>query len=202
MPITFAPTLRPVTALVALLASLSAPVLLAGAEPASAASSNGEWASLGNAGGWRIDANDVVCMSTRAFQNGTNLHFIIAANEHAGIMISNDRWAIPEGNYPVTLSVDRTPPVVFPGKADRTIVSVSWKLSADEINLVSYGATLHVTVGRTQYHYSLAGSADMLASLGRCAGDRMALANPFSGTQPTTPTQPYQPAIINPFAGN
>jgi hypothetical protein len=193
MPTTFISARRRITTLAAaaLLAGISAPV--------AAASSNGEWVSLGKTGGWDITADANVCMGSKSFANGTALYFSINADGRALIMIGNPQWKIPKGSYPITLSVDRVPPVTFDGSAKGTVVSVSWKLAPEEINLVSHGAVLHATVGKAEYHYNLAGSADMLAALGRCAGDRMALANPFSGTQPT---QAYEPAVINPFAGN
>jgi hypothetical protein len=180
--------------------TLAAVTLLAGASGKAEAASSDDWVDLGKAGGWDITADASVCMGSKSFANGTTLYFSINADGRALIMIGNPQWKIPKGSYPITLSVDRVPPVTFDGSAKGTVVSVSWKLAPEEINLVSHGAVLYATVGKAEYHYNLAGSADMLAALGRCAGDRMALQKPFSGTQPATPA--YQPTIIKPFAGN
>ena len=63
------------------------------------------------------------------------------------------------------------------------------------MNLLSYGRTVYMKVGRLTYGFDLTRSEAMLKALARCAGERMALSNPFSGA-------PNIPASSNPFAGN
>jgi hypothetical protein len=43
-----------------------------------------------------------------------------------------------------------------------------WKLTADEIKLVSNGAVFHAMIGWQSFDYRLTGSAEMLQMLGRC----------------------------------
>lgn len=184
------------------LVPLAAAVLLAGvSEPASAASSNGAPVSLGMVGSWEIAKMPTWCSGIADFANGTQLTFSIGVTGGAIIVVGSHQWNIPKGDYPVTAWVDRSQPFTFTGHADGQIVVLPWGVTPDEINLMSYGAQLHVTVGRQTYHYGLVRSADMLSSVGRCVGDLMAASNPFSGTKPTAPTPAYQPAVINPFSG-
>ena len=71
-----------------------------------------------------------------------------------------------------------------------------WTLDADQINLVSNGVVFRASIGRELYSFSLAGSREMLHSLGRCAAQlSLSGANPFSGARSI-------PASSNPFAGN
>jgi hypothetical protein len=120
------------------------------------------------------------------------------------ISVMNERWSIPQGEYPVTLSVDRVPPVTFRGEAGDTgrVVSVWWKLTPDEINLVSYGAVLNATVGKAEYQYRLVGSEAMLKALVKCAAERMGAANPYAGTAPQAsapPANPFAETTSNPY---
>ena len=104
----------------------------------------------------------------------------------------------------MTLSVDRVPPVTFRGEAGDTgrVVSVWWKLTPDEINLVSYGAVLNATVGKAEYQYRLVGSEAMLKALVKCAAERMGVVNPYAGTAPQAsapPANPFAETTSNPY---
>jgi hypothetical protein len=186
-------TLLPLAAAAALFLGFSAP-----------ASAADDYASLGKAGGWNIIANSIACLGGRDYANGTTLSFAIRTDGNGRISIWNDNWSIPKGKYPVTLSVDRVRPVTFEGETGDTgkVVSVWWKLSPDEINLVSYGAVLNVTVGKAEYQYRLVGSEAMLKALVRCAADRMSSANPFadapSAAAPPA-TNPFPETASNPY---
>src|SRR4051812_26544278 len=169
-----------------------------------AASAADDYVSLGTAGGWNISANSTGCLGRRDYANSTTLSFAIRTDGKGRISIWNDNWSIPKGKYPVNLSVDRFPPVTFEGETGDTgkVVSVWWKLSPDEINLVSSGAVLNATVGKAEYQYRLVGSEAMLKALVRCAADRMPSANPFadapSAAAPPA-TNPFPETASNPY---
>lgn len=168
--------------------------------PASAAAS--DFTSLGTAGGWSISADHEFCHALKTFANGSSLNFGLFNDGRARIYIDNENWNIPEGNYPVVVSVDRMAPTTFDAKAKGNVVSLAWKLTADEINIMSSGAVFRATVGRQSYQFNLAGSAEMLKALGQCISTRMAAANPFAGTPPaaaskTPPASADTPS--NPF---
>jgi hypothetical protein len=187
-------TLLPLAAAAALFLGFSAPVHAAD-----------EYVSIGKAGGWDVIASSFACVGSRAYANGTTLAFMMRTDGAGRISVMNERWSIPQGEeYPVTLSVDRVPPVTFRGEAGDTgrVVSVWWKLTPDEINLVSYGAVLNATVGKAEYQYRLVGSEAMLKALVKCAAERMGAANPYAGTAPQAsapPANPFAETTSNPY---
>jgi hypothetical protein len=128
------------------------------------------------------------------YKNGTMLGFSLARDGAAMIHIASNDWNIPEGDYPVTLSVDRTKPVEFVGRAAGTAIAMDWKLTETEINIVSSGVTLYATVGRMQFRYDLGGSRLMMQALLSCIKQRVQAANPFAGQAPVS-----REAASNPF---
>jgi hypothetical protein len=152
--------------------------------------------SLGAVGPWQIAADAEVCQAVAPYKNGTQLYFFINANGALVLGVARPNWAIPAGNYQVSVGVDTTERRSHTAKAaDGWIV---WEIAAsqDNFNLLSYGRTLYVTVGQQSYQYDLTRSEAMLKALGRCASERFVSANPFAGT-PATREQSEQ---ANPFA--
>ena len=47
--------------------------------------------------------------------------------------------------------------MTFKGKANGSVVAWAYRLSEDNIALLSQGAVLYVTVGRTRYQFQLVG---------------------------------------------
>jgi hypothetical protein len=98
--------------------------------------------------------------------------------------------------------VDRTKPAKFPAKGDGRHVVLIWEISETEINIVSNGAVFRATVGRAEYSYPLNGSAEMLRAVGRCAIDRLSIANPFAKAPSASAppfTNPFPETASNPY---
>jgi hypothetical protein len=157
---------------------------------------------IGTAAGWSIYSDGVSCAGGREFANGTALSFVVGASGMGAIVISNSKWNIPDGDYSVVASVDRTKPAKFPAKAEGKHVVLIWIISQDEINIVSNGAVFRATVGQVEVAYPLNGSAEMLQAVGRCAVSRLSVSNPFANAAPpasTTPPNPFAETPSNPY---
>jgi hypothetical protein len=162
----------------------------------SAPASAGDFRPVTTVGGWSITADESTCIAKGQYDNGTSLAFVINASGQASISIENLKWRIPEGDYEVLVQVDRSAANRFKAAATGPWVFFNIQLVEHNINLLSQGRKLFVTVGQWVYEYQLVGSAAMLRGLGECAGQRMAAApNPFAGAESI-------PASSNPFAGN
>jgi hypothetical protein len=196
----FLPALRRIVPLaaVALLAGISAPALLAGVS-APASASAGDMVPYATIGHWQLSANDGLCKAAGEYENGTVLDFSINAWGVAMIGITNPKWRIPEGSYDVAAQVDRASLGTVSAKAKDTWLYFHFALNEPTINLLSYGKSMYVTVGRDRYQYDLVRSEAMLKALGACAGPRIKAANPFSA--PDAQANPYKPAVSNPFVG-
>jgi hypothetical protein len=174
----------------------AAAALLAGLTTAQAAEP--DWTDLGHVEGWNISATSYVCLGQARYKNGTELGFAIGRNGKAIITISKMGWTIPEGNYPVTVAIDRAKPVAVTGQAEGAVVSVDWEVTEDMVNLISNGAILYATVGQQQFRYDLGGSRQMLQALLSCVRKRVQAANPFAG-QTQQPRRETPAAASNPF---
>lgn len=161
----------------------------------SAPAAAGDFRPVTTVGGWSITANENTCIAKGQYDNGTSLAFVVNTDGQASISIENLKWRIPEGDYEVLVQVDRSPTNRFRAAATGPWIFFKIQLVEHNINLLSQGRKLFVTVGQWVYEYQLVGSAAMLRGLGECAGARMASANPFAGTRSI-------PASSNPFAGN
>src|SRR5687767_8173796 len=104
----------------ALLIGVSAPAAASAAEAS-------DWTSLGTVRGWTIVAAHDFCLASQNFTNDTELSFGMYSDGRAAIYIENKQWNIPEGKYPVVVSVDQTQPVTFTGKADGSLLSLLWQ---------------------------------------------------------------------------
>lgn len=189
----FLPALRrivPLAAAVALLAGISAPAW-------AVRSTLPDMTHIATIGHWEISADATLCNAIGAYQNGTELHFTINAKGGAMIGVVNPNWHIPEGSYEVVTQVDRAPPQTATANAKDDWLVFSFAMNEPTINLLSYGKTMYLTIGRDRYQYDLIRSEAMLKALGACIGPRIKAANPFSDTQ----TNPYRPVVSNPFTG-
>jgi hypothetical protein len=155
----------------------------------------GDETPLGTIGHWQMTAKDGFCQARGAYKNGTHLSFVINDKGVAMISIENDNWHIPKGSYPVEVQVDRAGRDTATATADDGWIVFEFALNEPTINLLSYGRTMFVTVGRDRYQYDLVRSELMLKALSSCATGRMASANPFAGTAP----QASAPPSTNPF---
>jgi hypothetical protein len=168
----------------------AAALFLGFSAPASA-----DMASLGTAGNWVISADDSLCTAHAGYQDGTKLGFAINSTGVASLSIQNPTWNIPEGNYSVVSWVDRSAPLKHEAAAARGWIVWHPAFSLETLNLLSQGAVLYAQVGRQTYDYRLTGSAEMVRAVVLCLQQRVAKANPFSGTQGI-------PTSSNPFSGN
>jgi hypothetical protein len=170
---------------------------------ASTAVHAGDMTRLPSVDHWKMAADDEVCRAEGSYLNGTFLHFFINAKGGMYLGVSHPEWSIPDGSYNVTAQVDRAPATTF--KANASDGWVVWEIVLNEhdLNLLSYGRTLSVTLGRWLYQYELTGTAAMLKALSKCAAARIAAANPnpFAGSPPAaaskTPASTETPS--NPF---
>jgi hypothetical protein len=187
------------TALRRLTTLAAAAALLAGI---SAPASAGGFVHLQTIKHWKISAAEDLCMARGEYVDGTYLQFAIGTKPMVIVAIEDPRWDIPEGRYDVAAWVDRAEPRTFSAMAGERFVIWDVPLNEEQITVLSRAATLSVRIGKASYKYDLRGSAEVLNALGRCAGERLAAANPFAGTQSNT-YQPdtYQPAVTNPFTG-
>jgi hypothetical protein len=157
---------------------------------------------IGTAAGWTIYSGSDSCAGGREFANGTALSFVVGSSGVGAIVISNPKWNIPDGDYSVFASVDRTTPHKFPAKAEGKHVVLIWNINQDEINILSNGAIFRATVGQVDVAYPLTGSAEMLQAVGRCAVSRLSVSNPFANAAPpasTTPSNPFVETPSNPY---
>lgn len=177
----------------------AAALFLGFSAPASASGEPVKYATVRN---WEIYSNGTYCTANAKYENGSSLQFNFDTEGRANIAIWNSRWKIPKGTYQVVVAVDRTPPKTFRAEADGYYVMMPWELNEEQINIMSNGVVFRATVGRELYEYSLAGSREMMHSLGRCVADLSpSSADPFSTSPPAaraeTPASTDTPS--NPF---
>lgn len=156
---------------------------------------------IGKVGHWQISADETLCKARGVYADGTSLDFYMNNQGGMWIGIENPKWAVPEGDYQVTMQVDRAAPTTHNAKGNGNFVM--WFAMVEEpiINLLSYGRDLYAQIGAQTYHYQLVRSEAMLRALGQCAAPHIAAANPFSGSSPAgrteTPASTETPS--NPF---
>jgi|SRR4051794_8390420 hypothetical protein len=158
--------------------------------------------SIGSVGPWQLRTFKDACIAVAPFKNGTSLEFWLSAKGWTATSINNSDWAIPKGDYEVVMQVDRAAPEVFKGHAEKDWVIWHYDMTEATANLLSYGNTLSVTVGRSRYQYSLDRSEAMLKALGQCVSTRLASANPFSNAAPNAsapPSTPFPETTSNPY---
>jgi hypothetical protein len=160
-----------------------------------------EWTPLGKIGHWKIQATEKLCEASGAFRDGNLLEFTIGSSGVAIITVVDPKWRIPEGDYEIVTQVDRAPPQTFTASGKKSWVMWAIPLTEENINLLSYGRTLKVTLGQTVVSYDLALSEAAWKAVAKCAAPKMAASNPFSGTPPSaspgTPASTDTPS--NPF---
>jgi hypothetical protein len=168
---------------------LAAPALLA----LTGAAQGEDYAKVGN---WTVETEITYCSATGYYPaSDQHLTFAIGANGKASIVITNPKWNIPEGEYAIRAAVDDKVPANFTAKAEKTTVLWDIALGENNIGILSRASVLHVYIGSTDHQYSLAGSAAMLGSLVRCAGELVAGDNPFGSPQAapvSTPSNPFK----------
>jgi hypothetical protein len=158
----------------------AAALFLGFSAPASAAADD-DLVPYTTVGHWQIMSSDNECRAHSYYQNGTTLGFYVDVSGHVSIGIGNPKWNIPEGEYAVSAQVDQTKPGHMTARGNRTWIVFGIVGSEGDMNLLSYGRTLYVTLGTQVYQYELIRSEAMLKALVQCAATRMAAANPFSG---------------------
>lgn len=153
-------------------------------------------------GAWGIDAVKSkpgnFCMSSAYFpHNETTLAFGVGVGGGAVIQIVNQKWSIPEGDYPIRSAIDGSIPANFESTANGA--SITWKFGLNEnnISLLSKGSVLNVYIGGATYQYGLGGTAAMFPELIKCAAKLSADTNPFSGQSAPSAAPVQTPA--NPF---
>jgi hypothetical protein len=176
----------------------AAAIFLGFSAPAAAAGSPTK--SHGAAGGWEIVSDSAGCAGSKVFANDTGLTFIFMFDGSTAISIGSEKWNIPKGEYPVTAAVDRAPTSKFRGHAGGRFVVLPWNMTADEANLIAYGAVLRVKIGSSEYAYRLDGSAAMLRGLVDCINRERQEANPFAAPLPPPGFEMVAPTPANPFA--
>ena len=68
---------------------------------------------MGSIGPWRIETNAAVCSAESIAPDGSRVSFAInAKGAAASVAIFDARWDIPEGEYGVSMWVDRSLPQV------------------------------------------------------------------------------------------
>jgi hypothetical protein len=147
---------------------------------------------------WKVTADDTLCDASGEFRDGTLLEFSINMNRVLVISVVNEKWSIPKGSYEVVMQVDRAEPHTV--EADASGSHVIWPIALSEanLNLLSYGRTLNVQIGKALVSYDLAHTEAVLKALVRCAIPRLQAANPFSGAAPKASAPDANPFVETP----
>src|SRR4051812_25934299 len=103
------------------------------------APASAEMVPLQTIGHWQITADAALCKARGEYQDGTNLVFSINNKGGLGISIGNDAWAIPKGEYEITMQVDRAAPTDYAAWANTNYVLWFAPLDEATVNLLSYG---------------------------------------------------------------
>jgi hypothetical protein len=156
-----------------------------------------ELTPIGAVGPWKILADAGLCQAGATYKNGTQLSFFINTKAELWVSVSSDGWVIPAGDYVVETQVDRSQRAKHPAKVIDNWVLWQIAMADHNLNLLSYGRTLYLTVGSQEYQYDLTRSEAMLKALAKCAAERAAAANPFAGSTP--PANPFAETASNPY---
>jgi hypothetical protein len=164
--------------------------------PAAAAE---DMAQIGTVGPWTVWANTTRCKAMALYANGTFLMFWLNTKAQASISIINPEWKIQNCKYNVVAQVDKFDPVTFTATAGDGYVEFPIRLNESDVNRLSYGMTLYVTVGAFRYAYHLDRSEGMLKALTACTAERrITSVNPFNGTAPPASAPPPSAPIPEP----
>lgn len=130
--------------------------------------------------GWQVVAGSDHCAAAQDYENSTSLIFGVEMNGAFWVRIYNESWKIPEGQYPLKFSVDKSDAQSWQATGDGKRITIPVIMNEDLYLLLTRGAVMNLTIGGVIHKYALTGTKAMLPALLGCVRDIAKAANPFA----------------------